>query len=64
MRYELMLAIMLAGLAGCNDKPKNQAQPPQMIKEQRQALDQAKDVGDTLAQQAEAQRKQLEEATK
>lgn len=64
MKYELMLAITLAALAGCNNKSKNEPQPPQMIKEERQALDKVKGMGDTLGQQAEEQRKQVEEAVK
>lgn len=64
MKYSLMLALALAVLAGCNDKPKNQAQPLQIIQEQKQALDQAKGVGDTLDKQAEEQKKQIDEAAK
>ncbi|MEK7738350.1 MAG: hypothetical protein AAB319_11435 [Pseudomonadota bacterium] len=64
MKYLLMLVAVLAVLAGCNNKPKNQAQPLQIIQEQKQALDQAKGVGDTLAKQAEEQKKQIDEAAK
>jgi len=63
MKDTWMLVIALAVLAGCN-KPRNEPQPPQIIKEQRQALDQAKGVGDTLDRQAEEQRKLAEEAAK
>lgn len=66
MKYAWMLSIAVAVLAGCNNKPQSEAkpQPPQFIQEQKQALDKAKGVGDTLDKQAEEQKKQVEDATK
>lgn len=64
MKYSLMLAAALAVLAGCSDKPKNEPKPLQIIQEQKQAVDQAKGVGDALGKQAEEQKKQLDEAAK
>lgn len=68
MNYRLALAMTMtfAVLAGCNSKPKNEPPPPppQIIKEEKQALDSARSVEDTLGKQAEDQRKQIEEATK
>lgn len=65
-RLILAMAITIAFLAGCNSKPKNEPlpQPPQIILDQKQALDNAKGVGDTLSKQADEQKKQVEEATK
>lgn len=66
MKFKLMLMIALTALVGCNGKPKTETlpPPPQMIKEQAQALDAAKGVNDTLGKQAEEQAKRVEEATK
>lgn len=68
MKYSPMLAAALALLAGCSDKPKNEpktAPPPlQIIQEQKQAVDQAKGVGDAIGKQAEEQKKQIDEAAK
>lgn len=64
MKYAYFLTITLALLVGCDSKPKNEPQPPQIIKEGRQALDKAMGVGDTIGKQAEEQRKQAEEAAK
>jgi len=64
MKYAYLLALTLSVLAGCNNKPKTEPLPPQIIQEERQALDKAKGVGETIGKQAEEQRKQAEEATK
>lgn len=64
MKCSLLLAATLAVLAGCNDKPKTESQPLQIIQEQKQALDQAKGVGDALVKQAEEQKKQIDEAAR
>lgn len=63
----LAVTVTFAVLAGCNNKPKSEPQtppPPPLIKEQKQVLDSAKGIDDTLGKQAEDQRKQIEEATK
>ncbi|MDD5176156.1 MAG: hypothetical protein PHQ05_07030 [Sterolibacterium sp.] len=66
MKLELILAIALTVLVGCDSKPKNEPlpPPPQMIKDQKQTLDNARDIGDVIEKQGEEQRKKLEEATK
>ena len=66
MKLELMLAIALAALVGCNSKHKNEPLPlpPQTIKDQKQTLDNAKNVGDMIEKQGEEQKKMVEEATK
>lgn len=63
-KYELMWAITLAVLCGCDNKPKNEPQPPQIFKEELKALDKAKGVEDAIGKQAEEQRKQIEETTR
>ena len=63
-KYELILAITLVALSGCDNKLKNEPQPPQIFKEELRALDKAKGLGDAIGKQAEEQRKQTEEATK
>ncbi|MCX7168850.1 MAG: hypothetical protein NTY41_00785 [Proteobacteria bacterium] len=66
MKLELILLITVTVIAGCDSKPKAAALPqsPQIIQDQRQALDNAKGVGDVSEKQAEEQRKKVEEATK
>ena len=68
MEYRLVLAsaISIAFLVGCNSKPKNEPmpQPPQIIQDQKQALDNAKGVSEAIGKQADEQKKQVEEATK
>lgn len=62
------LPILAAALVGgCDNKPKTEAPPPplpQIIQDQKQALDSAKGMGDSLDKQAAEQRKRIEEATK
>jgi len=64
-RILVIVAIASALLAGCG-KAKNEPlpAPPQIIQDQKQALDNAKAVGDTLGKQVEEQKKQIEESTK
>ncbi|MFA7279249.1 MAG: hypothetical protein WC100_04065 [Sterolibacterium sp.] len=61
-----LLMTMLTMLVGCDSKPKVAplSQPPQIIQDQKQALDDTKSVGDSLEKQAAEQRKKLEEETK
>ena len=66
MKLDLILLITLTVIAGCDSKPKMAplSQPPQIIQDQKQALDNAKGVSDVIEKQAEEQRKKVEEATK
>ncbi len=61
-----LLMTTLCVVAGCDSKPKVAplSQPPQIIQDQKQALDNAKGAGDSLEKQAEEQRKKIEEATR
>jgi len=54
----LLVAVPLAALAGCDSKPKEPS--PDLVKSQRQALDKAKGVGDTLQRSAEERAKKAE----
>ena len=51
-------------LTACDSGPKAQSKPPQIFKEERQALDKAKGVQDTVDKQAEEQRKKIDEVSK
>jgi hypothetical protein len=51
-------------LAACDQKPKVAPKPQQIFKQEREALDQAKGVQNTLDSQAAEARKKLEEAEK
>lgn len=69
MKFQWLRLLILAAalLGGCNNKPKTEPPPPplpQMIQDQKQALDSAKGMADTLDKQAAEQRKRIEEATK
>lgn len=64
VRFALLAIVVLSG---CNSKPKTEPPPPpppQMIQDQKQLLDTAKAMGDTLDRQAEDQKKRIEDATK
>ena len=54
----LLVAVPLAALAGCDGKPKEPA--PDLVKSQRQALDKAKGVGDTLQRSAQERAEKAE----
>ena len=51
-------------LSGCDNRPKTEPQEATIFKEQRQALDKAKGVQQTIDHQAEEQRKKIDEAEK
>ncbi len=62
------LIIMIAaslGVAACDngETPKRPGEQDQLFKSQRQDLDRAKGVEDTVRQQAEQQRRQIDQAT-
>lgn len=62
MRITLILAILYAALiAGCDSG--KQAPPPKLFESQRNALDKAKGVQDTLQQQADQQREEIDKQT-
>jgi hypothetical protein len=54
----MLLAAPLAALAACDSKPD---ESPDLVKSQRQALDKAKGVGDTLQKSADERAKQAAE---
>ncbi len=61
----LLIAMTVAALlGGCDNRPKTEPQPAALFKEERQALDKAKGVQQTLDRQAEEQRKKIDEAEK
>ena len=51
-------------LGACNDKAKNEPPPVKIFQEERQALDKAKGVQQTLDQQEQKDRKQIEDQSK
>jgi uncharacterized lipoprotein YbaY len=51
-------------LAACDQKPKVEPKPPQILKREREALEQAKGVQSTIDRQAAEARKKLEDAEK
>ena len=59
----LIVTIAAALLGSCDNRPKTEPQPATLFKEERQALDKAKGVQQTLDRQAEEQRKKIDEAT-
>lgn len=62
-----IMVVTFAMLSGCNNRPKTAPPPPQlppMIQDQKQVLDSAKGMSDSLDKQAEAQRERIDEATK
>ena len=62
MRITLILAILYtAFLTGCDSG--KQAPPPKLFESQRNALDKAKGVQDTLQQQADQQREEIDKQT-
>jgi hypothetical protein len=59
-----LLACMALAVAACDSRPKTESKPAQIFQEQRQALDKAKGVQDTVDKQAAEQRKKIDEASK
>ena len=60
----LPLACIALAATACDSGPKAQSKPAQIFKEERQALDKAKGVQDTVDKQAEEQRRKIDEASK
>jgi len=58
----IIVALPLAALVGCDSKPKEPA--PDLVKSQRQALDKAKGVGETLQRSANERAEKAEKAEK
>jgi hypothetical protein len=61
IRALLLLPVALY-LGACGQKTEQAVAPPKIFKEQREALDRAKAVQDSVDQQAEQARQKLEEA--
>ena len=55
---------MVFSLSACNDKTKDAPPPVKIFQEERQALDKAKGVQQTLDQQQQKDRKQIEDQSK
>lgn len=65
MKITVLVVIMtIALLSGCDNRPKTEPQPATIFKEEREALDKAKGVQQTIDRQAEEQRKKMDEAEK
>lgn len=60
----LIVTIAAALLGGCDNRPKTDPQPATIFKDERQALDKARGVQQTIDRQAEEQRKKMDEAEK
>ena len=56
--------IVMAILAACDQKPKVESKAPQMFKQERDALEKAKGVENTVEQQAAETRKNIDDAAK
>ena len=59
MRNLRVLMVVLAGLTGCDGRPK---EPPDILKTQRQTMEKAKGVEQILQQSADGRRGQTDEA--
>lgn len=60
-----LIVIMAATLlSGCDNRPETEPQPATIFKEEREALDKAKGVQQTIDRQTEEQRKKMDEAEK
>lgn len=59
-----MLIMAAVLLSGCDGRPETEPQPAALFKEERETLDKAKGVQQTIDRQAEEQRKKIEEAEK
>lgn len=64
LRMFLVLFAATAFLVGCESKPKNEPPPAKLFKEDREALEKAKGVQQTVDQQSEEAKKKIEEQTK
>jgi hypothetical protein len=62
LRSYVMVAIAM--LTACDQKPKVESKPPQIFTQERGALDKAKDVENTVEQQAAETRKKIDDAEK
>lgn len=60
----VLAGCIVLSLTACDSGPKAQSKPPQIFKEERQALDKAKGVQDTVDKQAEEERKKIDDASK
>ena len=65
MKTTLVLVVTMAAtlLSSCDNRPKTEPQTATLFKEERQALDKAKGVQQTIDRQAQEQRKKIDEAT-
>lgn len=60
-----LIVIMAATLlSGCDNRPETEPQPATIFMEEREALDKAKGVQQTIDRQAEEQRKKMDETEK
>jgi len=57
--WQLLVAVAIAAIAGCDSKPKEP--PPDIIKSQRQAMDKAKGVEQILQKSADERREQADQ---
>lgn len=64
LRILLALWTATAVLGGCDSRPKNEPPPAKLFKEDREALEKAKGVQQTVDQQSEEAKKKIEEQTK
>lgn len=66
MKITPVLIVIMAAilLSGCDHRPKTEPQPATIFKQEREALDKAKGVQQTIDRQAEEQRKKMDEAEK
>ncbi len=64
MKALICLAVVMLLLAGCGDnKPQLAPPPPKLLEPRREALDKAKGVEQTVDQQAEQQREDVDRQT-
>jgi hypothetical protein len=62
-RRACMLVVIVI-LAACDRKPKVESKPPQIFKQERDVLEKAKGVENTVEQQAAETRKNIDDAAK
>lgn len=63
MSYRIAIISTLLLLSACDQKSKEQTEPPKLFADQREALDKAKAVGAALQEQEDKKRKELEQQT-